>query len=151
MICYYKPTHFIDKFLVAFKKQHVTQFFLKASSAEYHTCALKIGKHRYYQNINKKTGEIKEVEISVEAYKELLAEKVGEVLDYERYIIPLENGKVVNLDIFSKDLEERRILSYDQDYNDFLYYDWFGKDITDQIGNSYYSIAVAGMPEQLDK
>lgn len=93
-------------------------------------------KHR----INKYTAEEKENEITEEEYENIKINKDANVIDKERYIIPIENGLKIELDVFKGIFKgiifaEVEFPSEEQAIN-FKIPDWFGKELTGKISNN---------------
>lgn len=93
-------------------------------------------KHR----INKYTAEEKENEITEEEYENIKINKDANVIDKVRYIIPIENGLKIELDVFKGIFEgiifaEVEFKSEEQAIN-FKITDWFGKELTGKISNN---------------
>lgn len=93
-------------------------------------------KHR----INKYSAEENETEITKEQYEEININKGANVIDKERYIIPIENGLKIELDVFKGIFKgiifaEIEFPSEEQAIN-FKIPDWFGKELTGKISNN---------------
>lgn len=106
-------------------------------------------KDEKYMFTFKGKGDIKREEIEKEITKEefdnLWLKIEGEPIIKKRYIIPLENGLIAELDIYEGNLEGFKNIEVEFDNleqaKNFIPPNWFGKDITTDIKytNAYLS------------
>lgn len=76
-----------------------------------------------------------EFEIPQEAFEHLLRKVDGTLIDKIRYLIPLEDGHVAELDIFQGTLAPLRLVEVEfeslEDAENFVAPEWFGDDVSD--------------------
>lgn len=97
-----------------------------------------------------------EVPLSNDAYLHLKTKIDGRVLYKRRYIIPLNDGLKVELDLFSDFFEGVCFAEIEFDSeeqaNSYIVPEWFGDDITGDIRvtNGYMSIKATSIDEYMD-
>lgn len=83
--------------------------------------------------------------LTQQAYEHLLTKIDGLLISKTRYLIPLDDNLVAELDIFEDDLHGLQLVEVEFDSvenaNTFVAPDWFGEDVTHsgQYHNSYLS------------
>ncbi len=83
--------------------------------------------------------------LAEDAYLHLLPKIDGRLVQKKRYMIPLENGRMAELDIFQGDLAPLILVEVEfpdeKEAAEFLPPEWFGEDVTfsEQYHNSYMS------------
>lgn len=127
--------------LETYPKVRIEQGYLNTDSAptlrirkkgqEYILC------YKFKQKTEKQVASIsKEVELPVteEAYEHLKTKIDGGMIEKERYLIPLQDGLVAEIDLFDGFLKGLNVVEVEfqseEDAANFKAPEWFGKDIT---------------------
>ncbi len=88
-----------------------------------------------YKGRGKMVREEHEFSLTAEAFEHMLPKIDGILIDKIRYLIPLEDGHMAELDIFQGKLAPLRLVEVEfasvEDAQNFAAPDWFGDDVTD--------------------
>lgn len=87
-----------------------------------------------YKGRGKMAREEHEFPLTAEAFEHMLPKVDGTLIDKVRYLIPLEDGHVAELDIFQGTLAPLRLIEVEfesiEEAESFVAPEWFGDDVT---------------------
>ena len=124
-----------------YPKVHIEQGYLNTNS----TPTLRIRKYnqeyilcyKFKQKTKLQVASVsKEVELPLteEAYNHLKSKIDGRMIEKDRYLVPLENGLIAEIDIFDGFLKGLKVVEVEfkseEEASKFISPDWFGKDLT---------------------
>ena len=154
---------YLPKNLQDYKKVRIEQGYLNTVA----TPTLRIRKkdeayilcYKFKQKTELKVASVsKEVELPLteESYHHLKTKIDGRMIEKDRYLIPLENGLVAELDIFDgylKGLMEVEVeFQSEEEASKFEAPDWFGKDVSlDGRYKNAYLCSISNLAEILKK
>ncbi len=101
----------------------------------------------------KGSGKIKkeeyELNISKEEYENLLLKKEGDTIEKTRYLIPIHNNLIAELDIYHKNLNGLFTVEVEFDsieaYESFIAPNWFGLDVSTDKHYKNTSLSIYGL------
>lgn len=87
-----------------------------------------------------------EMPLSKNEYESLYKKVTGHIIKKTRYLIPLDDGKTAELDIFEGDLAPLKYVEVEfnttDDANNFLPPKWFGKEVTEDYSYTNQALAM---------
>ena len=92
-----------------------------------------------------------ETEISKEKYESLLTNKISRIIVKDRYMIPIDNNLIAELNVYKNELEGLFVIEVEfnsiEEANKFLPLDWFGTEVTYDKKLKNQSLATVDLKE----
>ena len=140
----------LPKKLETYEQKHISQGYMctnpvvriRRSNEEYFLT---------YKGRGKMVREEHEFPLTAEAFEHMLPKIDGILIDKVRYLIPLEDGHVAELDIFQGVLAPLRLVEVEfvsvEDAEKFVAPEWFGEDVTNSKKYHNSNLSCTGMPK----
>jgi CYTH domain-containing protein len=129
--------------------------YLTTESEEYRVRKVtKADAEKYYFTVKSKGDLVRqevEVEISYSDYQKLIGGCMGGIIEKTRYLVPLSEKLIAEVDVYKNDLQGIRTVEVEFESRNqaetFKIPSWFGKEVTYDERYKSWSLACKGIPE----